>query len=215
MFLDLEIIQSGYYGTTRLIVAVSNATGADGKAMPLTIPSMIIPSMIPLMLKQFQLSNTKFMIPFFCRLVAHSELPGEQKCQHWLNNYYMDRKINQSGLLQAFKKQAIDFYTITHLPMFWTHLLRTLLNKRLIKSFNRTISSRMISYIRPEGFLGGARAVPPLANVGVGVTIQTRAQQKWSGSGPNKNGRVWDPWIGYNINPTGGILHVTIQHSQL
>uniref|UniRef100_A0A915JU52 Uncharacterized protein n=1 Tax=Romanomermis culicivorax TaxID=13658 RepID=A0A915JU52_ROMCU len=34
------------------------------------------------------------------------------------------------------------------------------------------------------GFLGGARAVPPLANVGVGVTIRTRAQQKWPGSEP-------------------------------
>uniref|UniRef100_A0A915JHY7 Uncharacterized protein n=1 Tax=Romanomermis culicivorax TaxID=13658 RepID=A0A915JHY7_ROMCU len=29
-----------------------------------------------------------------------------------------------------------------------------------------------------------ARAVPPLANVGLGVTILTRAQQKWPGSEP-------------------------------
>uniref|UniRef100_A0A915KCV9 Uncharacterized protein n=1 Tax=Romanomermis culicivorax TaxID=13658 RepID=A0A915KCV9_ROMCU len=35
-----------------------------------------------------------------------------------------------------------------------------------------------------KGFLGGAVAVPPLANVGVGVTIPTKAQQKWPGSGP-------------------------------
>uniref|UniRef100_A0A915J9M6 Uncharacterized protein n=1 Tax=Romanomermis culicivorax TaxID=13658 RepID=A0A915J9M6_ROMCU len=35
-----------------------------------------------------------------------------------------------------------------------------------------------------SGFLGGAGAVPPLANVGVGVTIPTRAQHKWPGSGP-------------------------------
>uniref|UniRef100_A0A915KYM2 Uncharacterized protein n=1 Tax=Romanomermis culicivorax TaxID=13658 RepID=A0A915KYM2_ROMCU len=35
-----------------------------------------------------------------------------------------------------------------------------------------------------KGFLGGAAAVPPLANVEVGVTIPTRAQHKWPGSGP-------------------------------
>uniref|UniRef100_A0A915HNB3 Uncharacterized protein n=1 Tax=Romanomermis culicivorax TaxID=13658 RepID=A0A915HNB3_ROMCU len=35
-----------------------------------------------------------------------------------------------------------------------------------------------------KGFLGGAGAVPPLANVGIGVTIPIRAQQKWPGSGP-------------------------------
>uniref|UniRef100_A0A915LBW2 Uncharacterized protein n=1 Tax=Romanomermis culicivorax TaxID=13658 RepID=A0A915LBW2_ROMCU len=35
-----------------------------------------------------------------------------------------------------------------------------------------------------KGFLGGAVAVPPLANVGVGVIIPTRAQQKWLGSEP-------------------------------
>uniref|UniRef100_A0A915I5B0 Uncharacterized protein n=1 Tax=Romanomermis culicivorax TaxID=13658 RepID=A0A915I5B0_ROMCU len=35
-----------------------------------------------------------------------------------------------------------------------------------------------------KGFLGGVVAVPPLANVWVGVTIPTRAQQKWSGLGP-------------------------------
>uniref|UniRef100_A0A915L0R1 ATP synthase F0 subunit 8 n=1 Tax=Romanomermis culicivorax TaxID=13658 RepID=A0A915L0R1_ROMCU len=35
-----------------------------------------------------------------------------------------------------------------------------------------------------KGFLCGALAVLPLANVGVGVTIPTRAQQKWPGSGP-------------------------------
>uniref|UniRef100_A0A915L6K6 Uncharacterized protein n=1 Tax=Romanomermis culicivorax TaxID=13658 RepID=A0A915L6K6_ROMCU len=35
-----------------------------------------------------------------------------------------------------------------------------------------------------KGLLGGAGAVPPLANVRVGVTIATRAQQKWPGSGP-------------------------------
>uniref|UniRef100_A0A915KUF0 Uncharacterized protein n=1 Tax=Romanomermis culicivorax TaxID=13658 RepID=A0A915KUF0_ROMCU len=33
-----------------------------------------------------------------------------------------------------------------------------------------------------KGFLAGAGAVPPLANVRLGVTISTRAQQKWSGS---------------------------------
>uniref|UniRef100_A0A915JEI9 Uncharacterized protein n=1 Tax=Romanomermis culicivorax TaxID=13658 RepID=A0A915JEI9_ROMCU len=33
-----------------------------------------------------------------------------------------------------------------------------------------------------EGFLGGAQAVPLLANVGEDVTIQTRAQQKWLAS---------------------------------
>uniref|UniRef100_A0A915IW21 Uncharacterized protein n=1 Tax=Romanomermis culicivorax TaxID=13658 RepID=A0A915IW21_ROMCU len=37
-----------------------------------------------------------------------------------------------------------------------------------------------------KSFLGGARAVPPLANVRVGVTIPTRAQQKWPDS---------DPWV--------------------
>uniref|UniRef100_A0A915I991 Uncharacterized protein n=1 Tax=Romanomermis culicivorax TaxID=13658 RepID=A0A915I991_ROMCU len=34
-----------------------------------------------------------------------------------------------------------------------------------------------------KGFLGGVGAVPPLANVGVGLTISTRAEQKWPGSG--------------------------------
>uniref|UniRef100_A0A915IB93 Uncharacterized protein n=1 Tax=Romanomermis culicivorax TaxID=13658 RepID=A0A915IB93_ROMCU len=34
-----------------------------------------------------------------------------------------------------------------------------------------------------KGFLHGAGAYPPLANVGVGVTILTRAQQKKPGSG--------------------------------
>uniref|UniRef100_A0A915L5U7 Apple domain-containing protein n=1 Tax=Romanomermis culicivorax TaxID=13658 RepID=A0A915L5U7_ROMCU len=38
-----------------------------------------------------------------------------------------------------------------------------------------------------KGFLGGAGAVPPLAYVGIGVIILTRAQQKWPGL---------DPWIG-------------------
>uniref|UniRef100_A0A915IKV2 Uncharacterized protein n=1 Tax=Romanomermis culicivorax TaxID=13658 RepID=A0A915IKV2_ROMCU len=36
-----------------------------------------------------------------------------------------------------------------------------------------------------KGFLGGAGAVPPLANAGIGVIIPTRAQQKWPGSIPN------------------------------
>uniref|UniRef100_A0A915JPM3 Uncharacterized protein n=1 Tax=Romanomermis culicivorax TaxID=13658 RepID=A0A915JPM3_ROMCU len=35
-----------------------------------------------------------------------------------------------------------------------------------------------------KGFLGGAVAVPRMANVGLGITIPTRAQQKWPGSGP-------------------------------
>uniref|UniRef100_A0A915KWQ9 Uncharacterized protein n=1 Tax=Romanomermis culicivorax TaxID=13658 RepID=A0A915KWQ9_ROMCU len=35
-----------------------------------------------------------------------------------------------------------------------------------------------------KGFLGGAVAVPPLGNVGVGVTSPTRAQQKSLGLGP-------------------------------
>uniref|UniRef100_A0A915HFA9 Secreted protein n=1 Tax=Romanomermis culicivorax TaxID=13658 RepID=A0A915HFA9_ROMCU len=34
-----------------------------------------------------------------------------------------------------------------------------------------------------KGFMGGVVAVPSLANVGVGVTIPTRAQQKWPSSG--------------------------------
>uniref|UniRef100_A0A915ICZ4 Tower domain-containing protein n=1 Tax=Romanomermis culicivorax TaxID=13658 RepID=A0A915ICZ4_ROMCU len=34
---------------------------------------------------------------------------------------------------------------------------------------------------KSEGYLGGAGAIPPLANVGVGVTILTGAQQKWPG----------------------------------
>uniref|UniRef100_A0A915KEF5 Uncharacterized protein n=1 Tax=Romanomermis culicivorax TaxID=13658 RepID=A0A915KEF5_ROMCU len=34
-----------------------------------------------------------------------------------------------------------------------------------------------------KGFLCGARAVPPLANVGIDMTIPTRAQQKWPCSG--------------------------------
>uniref|UniRef100_A0A915JH12 Uncharacterized protein n=1 Tax=Romanomermis culicivorax TaxID=13658 RepID=A0A915JH12_ROMCU len=41
-----------------------------------------------------------------------------------------------------------------------------------------------LSNIAHKDFLGGAGAVPPLTNVGVGVTILTRAQQKWSGSEP-------------------------------
>uniref|UniRef100_A0A915I6P0 Uncharacterized protein n=1 Tax=Romanomermis culicivorax TaxID=13658 RepID=A0A915I6P0_ROMCU len=35
-----------------------------------------------------------------------------------------------------------------------------------------------------KGFLGGAGAVPQLTNVGVGLTIPTKAQQKWPGSEP-------------------------------
>uniref|UniRef100_A0A915HVQ5 Alanine--glyoxylate aminotransferase 2, mitochondrial n=1 Tax=Romanomermis culicivorax TaxID=13658 RepID=A0A915HVQ5_ROMCU len=35
-----------------------------------------------------------------------------------------------------------------------------------------------------EGFLGGARAVPPLANVWIGVTTPTKAQQELPCSGP-------------------------------
>uniref|UniRef100_A0A915K3I1 Uncharacterized protein n=1 Tax=Romanomermis culicivorax TaxID=13658 RepID=A0A915K3I1_ROMCU len=35
-----------------------------------------------------------------------------------------------------------------------------------------------------KGFLGGGRAVPPLANVGVSVTVPTRAQHKYPGSRP-------------------------------
>uniref|UniRef100_A0A915HJT4 Uncharacterized protein n=1 Tax=Romanomermis culicivorax TaxID=13658 RepID=A0A915HJT4_ROMCU len=34
-----------------------------------------------------------------------------------------------------------------------------------------------------KDFMGGARAVPPPTNVGIGVTIPTRAQQKWRCSG--------------------------------
>uniref|UniRef100_A0A915JHJ9 Uncharacterized protein n=1 Tax=Romanomermis culicivorax TaxID=13658 RepID=A0A915JHJ9_ROMCU len=44
---------------------------------------------------------------------------------------------------------------------------------------NRGAPGRVTSI---EGLPGGARAVPPLANVRVGVTMPTRAQQKWPGS---------------------------------
>uniref|UniRef100_A0A915I1X5 Uncharacterized protein n=1 Tax=Romanomermis culicivorax TaxID=13658 RepID=A0A915I1X5_ROMCU len=42
------------------------------------------------------------------------------------------------------------------------------------------------------GLLGVA---PPLVNVGAGVTTLDRL---------NKSGRVWNPCLGRNINPTGG-----------
>uniref|UniRef100_A0A915JRM3 Uncharacterized protein n=1 Tax=Romanomermis culicivorax TaxID=13658 RepID=A0A915JRM3_ROMCU len=45
---------------------------------------------------------------------------------------------------------------------------------------------------REQGFLGGVRVVPPLANDEVGGTIPTRA----------KKSLVRNPWIGRNINPT-------------
>uniref|UniRef100_A0A915KS97 Uncharacterized protein n=1 Tax=Romanomermis culicivorax TaxID=13658 RepID=A0A915KS97_ROMCU len=35
-----------------------------------------------------------------------------------------------------------------------------------------------------KGFLGGTRGAPPLANVRIGVTIWTTAQQKWPGLEP-------------------------------
>uniref|UniRef100_A0A915IS01 Uncharacterized protein n=1 Tax=Romanomermis culicivorax TaxID=13658 RepID=A0A915IS01_ROMCU len=56
-------------------------------------------------------------------------------------------------------------------------------------------TSSSLGIILLKGFLGGAEAVPTLANVGVGVTIPTTAQQKY---------RIRDPWIGYNI--MGGML---------
>uniref|UniRef100_A0A915K6U1 Uncharacterized protein n=1 Tax=Romanomermis culicivorax TaxID=13658 RepID=A0A915K6U1_ROMCU len=47
-----------------------------------------------------------------------------------------------------------------------------------------------------DGLPEGARAVPPLTNFGVGVSIPTSL---------NKTGQVWNPRIGSNINPMGGM----------
>uniref|UniRef100_A0A915IMU9 Uncharacterized protein n=1 Tax=Romanomermis culicivorax TaxID=13658 RepID=A0A915IMU9_ROMCU len=58
-------------------------------------------------------------------------------------------------------------------------------------------------FITLKGSLDGAGAVPPLANVGVFVTIPTTAQQKWPGSGPLDR---------LQLQSYGGMLYVTIQH---
>uniref|UniRef100_A0A915IKI0 Uncharacterized protein n=1 Tax=Romanomermis culicivorax TaxID=13658 RepID=A0A915IKI0_ROMCU len=121
------------------------------------------------------------------------------------------------GVRQAFKTLSFPVEA-NHLPL-WANLsdktqLSCKANLYLSGLLQFKTSTKLFSMLKKikrnerlkieHGFLGGAVAVPPLANDGIGETIPTRAQQTWPGSGPVDN-----------INPTGGMLYVTTEQNSL